>query len=347
MRIIIATSVAPFVEGGSTQIVTWLHRQLQVYGHEVELFQLPFSESCPEILDQLLALRLLDLSEHGDRLIAVRTPSHLLKHPNKVAWFIHHFRSAYDLWGTKYQTLPNTPEGVAYRSAIVNSDNVALKECTRLFCNSLVFKERLRRFNRIEAEVLYPPLLDPAHFHTGPYGDCLLYFSRLTHHKRQWLAIEALQHTRTPVKLIIAGCPDPGSEPYVVDLHRMVEKYGLGDRVSILSRWVAEDEKVELFAECLAVVYFPLDEDSYGYPSLEAHAAHKAVLTTQDAGGTNELVVDGDNGFVRPADAELIAEAMDALYNDRAAAQRMGEAGEQRVRELGVNWDHVIGRLLA
>jgi glycosyltransferase involved in cell wall biosynthesis len=259
MRVIVATSIAPFVEGGATQIVAWLQRQLQAYGHDVELFQFPFSESCIEILDQLLALRLLDLTEHGDRLIAVRTPSHLLKHPKKITWFIHHYRSAYDLWGTKYQTLPNSPEGLSYRQAIINSDNIGLRECTRLFCNSTVVKDRLQRFNQIAAEVLYPPLLDPARFRSGPYGDYVVYFSRLTHHKRQWLAIEALRHTRTPVKLIIAGCPDPGSEWYVFDLQRLVEKYGLEHRVSILSRWVPEDEKVELFANCTAALYSSVD----------------------------------------------------------------------------------------
>jgi glycosyltransferase involved in cell wall biosynthesis len=289
MRIIIATSVAPFVQGGSTQITAWLKHKLQEYGHEVEFFQLPVSEKHTELLDQLLALRLLDLAQHGDRLIAVRTPSHLLKHPNKVAWFIHHYRGAYDLWGTKYQTLPDTPEGLAYRRAIVTSDNVGLRECSRLFCNSMVVRDRLLKFNNMSAHVLYPPLLDPARFRSGPYGDYLLYFGRLTHHKRQWLAIEALRYTRTPVKLIIAGCPDPGFESYVSDLHGLIEKYGLAHRVSMLSHWVPEDGKVEHLANSTAVIYFPFDEDSYGYPSLEAHAARKPVLTTSDAGGTNEL----------------------------------------------------------
>jgi glycosyltransferase involved in cell wall biosynthesis len=347
MRVIIATSVAPFVQGGSAQITAWLRQKLEEYGHDVELFQLPLSEIYTELLDQLLALRLLDLSQHGDRLIAVRTPSHLLRHPNKVAWFIHHYRCAYDLWGTKYQTLPDTPEGLAYRRAIVTSDNVGLRECSRVFCNSMVVRDRLLKFNNISAEVLSPPLLDPARFRPGPYGDYLLYLGRLTHHKRQWLAIEALRHTRTPVKLIIAGCPDLGFESYVSDLHGLIETYGLVHRVSILSHWVPEDEKVELLANCTAAIYFPFDEDSYGYPSLEAHAARKSVLTTSDAGGTNELIVNGKNGFITPADPELIAGAMDALCNDRPMSRRMGEAGEERVRELGINWDNVIFHLLA
>jgi glycosyltransferase involved in cell wall biosynthesis len=95
------------------------------------------------------------------------------------------------------------------------------------------------------------------------------------------------------------------------------------------------------------VVYFPLNEDSYGYPSLEAHAARKAVLTTTDAGGTCELIVNGHNGFITPPDPELIGSAMDKLYNDRQATQEMGRAGERRIEELRITWDNVAARLLA
>src|SRR5262249_44632144 len=149
----------PFVEGGSSYIVESLAAQLEVRGHEVEVLRFPFEENYSEALDQLLAMRLLDLSEHGDRLIAIRTPSHLLKHPNKVVWFIHHYRSAYDLWGTEYQVIPNTPEGIAYREAIVAADNLGLREASKLFCNSGVVRDRLKKFNGVDAEVLYPPLI--------------------------------------------------------------------------------------------------------------------------------------------------------------------------------------------
>jgi glycosyltransferase involved in cell wall biosynthesis len=347
MRLIIATSVAPFVEGGSTYIVEWLGRELETRGHEVEILRLPFDENYTEILDQLLALRLLDLSQHGDRLIAIRTPSHLLKHPNKVVWFIHHYRGAYDLWGTEYQSIPSTPEGIAYREAIIAADNLGLREAAKLFCNSGVVRDRLKKFNGVEAEVLYPPLFSADRFYSLQFDGFLLYFGRLTRHKRQSLAIESLRHTRSAVKLVIAGPLDPGADSYLAELRGLITKYGLGDRVTILSRWVPEDEKIELFAKCLAVIYFPFDEDSYGYPSLEAHAAGKPVLTTADAGATRELIVNGTNGFVLPADPELIAQAMDELYNDRNAARQMGAAGRHRVAELGISWDHVVARLLS
>src|SRR5271157_2153160 len=149
MKILIATSVTPFVEGGATYIVDSLSQHLQARSHEVEVLRFPVSEKYPELLDQLLAFRLLDLTQHGDRLIAIRTPAHLLKHPHKVVWFIHHYRSAYDLWGTRYQNIPETPEGSAYRDAIIAADTVGLKEATKLFSNSAVVRDRLRKFNGV------------------------------------------------------------------------------------------------------------------------------------------------------------------------------------------------------
>ena len=348
MKILIATTVNPFIGGGSTNIVDWLEEALLHFGHTVETFRLPFSDHHADILEQLVALRMMDLSEYGDRLITVRTPSHLLKHPNKVCWFIHHYRSAYDLWGTKYQAMPNTLESEACRQAIISADNIGLRECKSLFCNSQVVQNRLKTYNNLDAEVLYPPLLQPEQFHCGEFGDYLLYFSRLTHHKRQWLAIESLRYTKTPVHLILAGEPDPESGgAYLRELQELVTRYKLSSRVTLLARWIPTEEKIRLFAECLATLYFPFDEDSYGYPSLESYAAGKAVLSTTDSGGTGELLLDGVNGIISPPDPELIAEGMDSMYRNRAAAKQMGQAGQQRIQELGIDWDHVLGRLLA
>src|SRR5947209_7136005 len=111
MRVIVASSFVPFVEGGATYIVKSLSDQLQARGHNVETLWLPFDDTPDTILAQLLSYRLLDLSAQADRLIAIRTPSHMLRHPRKVIWFIHHYRGAYDLWGTRYQSIPQTPEG--------------------------------------------------------------------------------------------------------------------------------------------------------------------------------------------------------------------------------------------
>ena len=60
---------------------------------------------------------------------------------------------------------------------------------------------------------------------------------------------------------------------------------------------MAENELVDLYAECLAVFYAPFDED-FGFVPYEAFLSEKPVVTTRDAGGPLEVVVDRENGLV-------------------------------------------------
>lgn len=344
MKVVVASTVVPFSEGGGTFIVDWLDVMLRRHGHDVDTLKIPFQSNSPEILEQMMALRLLDISEGADRLICIRPPAHLLRHRNKVLWFIHHHRQVYDLWGTPYGD-ESTPATRRRARAIIRADEVAFAEARAIFTNSRVVGERLRKFNNVESEVVYPPVLDPDRFRCDEYGDYLAYVSRIAPHKRQDLAIEAMRHTRTPVRLVVAGLPD--SDMYVAALRDQIERSGLEDRVRLDDRWLSEEEKLDLLAGCLATMYFPFDEDSYGYPSLEAHHALKAVITTSDAGGTSELIVNEENGLVVPPEPEAIAAAMDRFYTDRTLARRLGEAGPGAIERLGVTWDRVVERLLA
>ncbi|MGE5645388.1 MAG: glycosyltransferase family 4 protein [Acidobacteriota bacterium] len=341
MRVILATTFVPFVRGGADLIVEWLETMLVRAGHEVEVFRFPFDSNPPDMLEQMLALRLLDVSGRGDRLIAIRTPSYLVRHPNKVLWFIHHHRAAYDLWGTCYGMPADDPEAQGYRDAFRNADNAAFGEAARIFTNSRVVSRRLEEFNGVASEVLYPPLLDAGRYRPGPYGDYFLYVSRMVPHKRQHLAVEAMRHTRTPVRLVVAGAA--GSRPYLEELHALAPE----GRVEILDRWLAEERKIELIAGSLGGIYCPFDEDSYGYATLEMQHAAKAVVVTSDSGGPLELIEDGVNGLVVEPEPEALAAAMDRLYEDRAEARRMGEAAPARIAALGISWERVLARLLA
>jgi len=345
MKVLVASTIVPFIEGGGSCIVDWLEAVLTRHGHEVEVLKLPFHSWYPEMLDQMLALRLLDVSDRGDRLIAIRTPSYLLRHPNKVLWFIHHHRGAYDLWGTPYGDIPDSIEGRRYREAIRNADTLAFSEAGKIFTNSREVSRRLREFNNVDSEVLYPPLLNPEQYGSRSYGDYIFYVSRITNHKRQLLAVESLRYTRTPVSLVIAG--QSNSDEYLKEIVAYIAQHDLSNRVSIISEWISEQKKIDLLANGLASVYIPFDEDSYGYAALEAQHSRKAVITTHDSGGVLELISDGENGFITDPAPKAIARAMDRLYLDREQARRMGENGERRIASLGIAWDNVLNKLLS
>lgn len=345
MKIIIATTFEPFMRGGDAVFVDSLETMLRRAGHEVETLRLPFHPCASEMFDQMLALRLFDLSGASDLLIAIRTPSYLLRHPRKTLWFIHHHRGAYDFWGTPYGDLPDTPGGRRTRDSIRHADNVAFAEAHAIYTNSRVVSQRLWKFNGIKSEVLYPPLLDAERFVCREYGDSIVYFSRLVRHKRQHLAIEAMAHTRTPVRLVIAG---PANDPeYRADLETLTSREGVRDRVRLMPGWISEGFKQELLSTALGTVYLPFDEDSYGYAALEAQQASKAVITTTDSGGALELVVSEENGLIVKPDPKAIAAAMDRLYDNRELATRLGAHGPVRITELGITWERVLLKLLA
>src|SRR5262249_58104950 len=139
------------------------------------------------------------------RVITFRPPAHMVRHPRKIVWFIHHVRMLYDLWQTMYCPIRDDSSGRALRSAVMAGDNVGLREAHRLFTNSQVVKDRLRRFNQLDSEVLYPPILHPELFRAGDYGDEIVSVCRMEHHKRQHLMVAAMAHTRTPVRLPPCG----------------------------------------------------------------------------------------------------------------------------------------------
>jgi glycosyltransferase involved in cell wall biosynthesis len=346
MKLGLCTSVTPFIDGGSRFIVEWLGRKLMENGHEVELVYLPFLEEPRDIFTQMMAYRLIDLTDSCDRLIAFRPPSHVLRHPCKVLWFVHHLRGYYDLWNTEYRPVPDSVAGRAIRDTLLAADSAALKEARHIFTNSRTVSRRVRDFNGIASEVLYPPLQDPERFRFDRDGEEIVCVSRIEHHKRQHLLIEALRYTQTAVKLRICGVSSPPAT-YGDGLERLVGRLGLRGRVVLERRWITEQEKVERLAVALAVAYVPFDEDSYGYPSLEASHARKAILTTTDSGGVTEFVVDGVNGYVCAPEPRALGEAMDRLFLDRGRTAAMGLAAYRRVLDLGITWDVVLTKLLA
>ena len=337
------STIVPFIEGGGTFIVDWLDAKLKEYGYNSEVIKIPFCSHPPEMLQQMLALRLMDLTNYADLLITIRTPSYILSHPNKVVWFIHHHRPAYDLFDTPYG-MPRTPEYLRIREAIIEADNVYLREAKKIYTNSKVISDRLKRFNDIDSEVLYPPLMDAEKYYSKGYGDYIFYPSRIVSGKRQQDAIESMKYVKSGVKLVIAGHSE--RRDWLDHLESMVRDNGLSDKVKIIGRWISQDEKIELFANALGAIYIPYDEDSYGYVSLEAYHSKKPVITCTDSGGTLEVVEDGKTGYVVSPEPQAIAEAMDKLYFDKAWSQRMGNYGLEKLTSMRITWETTIQRLV-
>jgi glycosyltransferase involved in cell wall biosynthesis len=339
MKIAIVNNQAPFVRGGAELLTEWLHDKLEEYGHQAEIVRIPFQWNPPErIVDHMLAARLVRLA-NVERVVALKFPAYYVPHENKVLWLLHQFRQVYDLWGTPYQDIPNTPMGHRIRETVIESDRRYLGETRHIYTNSEIVGHRLLLYSGLESDVLFPPLFDATPYRCEEYGDYFFFPSRITAGKRQHVAVEAMAGIRSSARLVIAGQAETPE-----DLNRVmsiVHEHNLEDRVEVIPRWITDEEKLRLLAGARGVLYLPFGEDSYGYVTLEAFHARKPVLTLADSGGTLELIEDGRNGRVLDGVDEL-AGAIDNLAEDRALAERLGQAAYDTIDELGISWDRVI-----
>ncbi len=335
------------MNGGAEAHAAGLCQALREAGHRAEIVCVPFKWYPPRrILDHMLACRLLDLSAAGggpvDCLIALKFPAYLIPHANKAVWVLHQHRQAYDLWQHPMGDLHAHPHGAEVRDAIHRADVELLPQARRLFANSRNVASRLRAYCGIQAAPLYHPPPHALEFYSGAAEDFLYFPSRLNALKRQRLAIEALSHTRSHVRIRFSGAdPEPAYQESCMALAR---RNKVQNRVEWLGL-TSEAAKRDLYARSLGVLYPSLDVD-YGYVTLEAMLAHKPVITCADSGGPLEFVVNRETGLVCEPTPQAMAVAMDELWEDRGGARGWGEAGRQRYTDLRIDWSAVLERQL-
>ncbi len=343
MKIAVVNNCVPFLNGGAEYLAQSLTSKLAEYGHEAILVRIPFAWEPPErILDSMLACRLFRLPK-VDRVIGLKFPAYYVQHDDKVLWLLHQFRQAYDLWGTDLQGLPSSKAGVSIRDAVRAADNLHLRDAKTIFTNSHVTSNRLKKFNDIDSQVLWPPLSDTTHFSCEAFDDFVFYPSRVNAAKRQLLAVESMRHVKSPGRLILAGKGEDPAEDQRIE--KAIEDYRLGDRVIWERSYISEQSKADYFSRAAGTLYIPYDEDSYGYVTLESYFSKKPVITCTDSGGTNVLVKDRETGFVAEPNPVSIAAEIDRLLADKSRARAMGQSGYDLVKKMDITWDHVIRSL--
>jgi glycosyltransferase involved in cell wall biosynthesis len=341
MRIAVCAPQVPFERGGTEVLAETLVRELRNRGHEVEDVKIPFKwYPGPRALREALVWRLVDLEEAQERpvdlVIATKFPSYAIRHPNKVVWLVHQFRQAYELDRAGFGQFGEDPFDRATVRAVHRLDRKTLGEATRLFAISRNVAERLHRSTGLEAEVLPPPPQLLAYRSPEGDGEFILSVGRLDRAKRVDLLLEAAALDGS-LRVVVAG-EGPDRER----LERLSAKRGLDGRVSFTGR-VDDDELVDLYARCLAVFYAPFDED-FGFVPYEAFRSGRPVVTTSDAGGPLEVVVDRENGIVCEPAPPAVAAACSWLAANPDQARARGLAGRERAEQM--TWDAVVDRLL-
>lgn len=341
----------PFTRGGQELLVGNLVRELRLRGHEVDTVELPLRlVDTTSILKQAALWRSLDLDEFAgkkvDLVIGTKFPSYCAYHPRKSLWLVHQERSAYELLGGRFSDFSDDPRDALVREELLEIDTTAISECGYRAGISRNVVERLRVCNKLDAEVLYPPLPLGERYRCEAAEPYILSVGRICTIKRVDLIVKALPYINATIRLKIAGLPD---EPGVLEyLQNEIAKHHLEERVEFLGR-VSDDELLSLFARAWMVYYAPFDED-YGYVTLEALASGKPVITAVDSGGTLEFIAHHETGIVAEPTPEAIGAAVQEVIEHPSLRDEMAQRAADFVAKRGFlrsGWDGIIERLLS
>lgn len=321
-------------KGGAEKFYKALTGALCTAGAQADLLEIVCNESSFEaIVDTYRKFSELDLSAY-DGVISTKAPAYAVNHPNHISYLQHTMRAFYDMFETEFPT-PNS-QHLKQQALIHKLDKAALSypNTRKLFVIGHEVRKRLLKYIELDSEVIHESLLEER-FRCGEFGDYLFMPGRLHRWKRVDLLIEAMQYVEAPLKLKIAGMGEDGAF-----FMRLAES---DPRIEFLGK-VSDQELLDYYANALAIPFVPVRED-FGLVTIEAFRSGKPVLTCTDSGEPTQFVLNGENGFVCPADPEAIAEKIDFLYNNPEEARAMGLKGMESVR--GLTWPGIAQSLLS
>jgi glycogen(starch) synthase len=167
----------------------------------------------------------------------------------------------------------------------------------------------------------------------------VVYAGRLASNKGLPTLIDAFARVRSDARLVLAG-QDQG---WRARLEAQARARGVLERVTFTAHLDAPTYRAALAA---ADVFALLSEwEAFGIVLLEAAASGAPSVATR-VGGTSDVVLDGETGYLVPyGDPAAAADAIGRLLDDEPLRSRMGAAA--RARALAApSWDDVVDRTL-
>jgi len=223
--------------------------------------------------------------------------------------------------------------------------DAALRRAAHILCPSAYLAELVvawgiprSRVSVLPNPVPYPPRLAPrdelrARF--GMNGPTLAFAGRLTTPKALEVGLEAV--ARTEVALVVAGEGPDGER-----LERLAGELGIADRVRFLG---AQDRAtvLELFHAADAALLSSRWEN-FPHSAVEALAVGTPVVATR-VGGVPEIVRDGENGLLVPADDPASLAAAITQILEPGVRERLAAAAPASVERFAP--DRIFGELEA
>lgn len=153
-------------------------------------------------------------------------------------------------------------------------------------------KDRIKKYYNKSSKVIYSPV-DTSKYKFKKIGDYYLAVSRLSPEKRMDLIAKTF--TGLNEKLVLIG---NGTE--INKIKKIIKGF---KNISLLNN-ISDDQLIEYYSNCKAVIYMPVEED-FGLVPIEAMASGKICIAA-DEGGCKETIIDGKTGYlIKASEKEL------------------------------------------
>ena len=185
--------------------------------------------------------------------------------------------------------------------------------------------------NRVPRPPKLEPSIQPKRF--------VLFIGRLARRKGVDVLLQAMAMKSTTMKLVVAGSGDEQTE-----LEAQAQALRLSERVQFVGR--AEGEtKVYLLQNALATVMPSRIWEAFPLVVLESFAASRPIIGSR-VPGIADFVEDQRTGILVPEEnPAALSEAMSKLFDDPAAADRMGLAAQEVAEHY--SWKSVAAQHIA
>src|SRR3989338_1913900 len=196
------------------------------------------------------------------------------------------------------------------------------KNFNKVLANSRNTQKRLKKYYNINSKVLYHPV-DTKKFRCKKYGDYYFTINRFTKGKRVDLIVKAFKKMPDK-KLVIAG--DGPEKNNLVNLSENSKNIFFIGNVNL-------SKKIDLYANCLATIYMPVDED-YGIVPIESMASRKPCITVNE-GGCKETIIDKKSGFLIKANENEIIKIVSSIKLENI--KKMKEDCIKQAKKFDIN----------
>jgi len=153
-------------------------------------------------------------------------------------------------------------------------------------------------------------------------------FSRLSYWKGQHILLEAASQI-PDVHVLLVGDALFGEAEYMEKLKNIASQESLQGRV----HWLGFRQDIPaLMKACDAIAHCSTAPEPFGRVIVEAQLSKRPAIATL-GGGTSEIITNGVTGLlIPPNDPQLLAAAMQQIFSDREATQKMVEVAYNQAK---------------